>query len=159
MAKCKWRIGSVLILMALAGAVFGQPAVQVQNAITEVRVEHTPCYGACPVYTLILRRDGTATFIGVRNVEKIGTYTTNFSDFSQLTQAIEQRGFSRFKPRYAIPATDLPHTITTVIQSKGQKTVDRYGNTGPQSLWEIEAMIDGAVAEAHWKKVSSQAIH
>lgn len=153
------RIGLIgIVILTAAGLIWAfawQQSAQAQNAISEVSVEHTGCYGTCPVYKVTLRRDGSATFIGSRYVEKIGTYKAQFGGFDHLTKALEQRDYWRFKSRYAYPITDQSTTITTVVQSGRRKTVEDYADAGPQKLWEIETLIDGAVAEVHWKKVNN----
>jgi hypothetical protein len=148
-------IAVLLVSTGLAWAFAKQPNAEAQSAITEVGVEHTGCYGPCPVYKLTIRSNGTATFVGFSNVSKIGTYTAYVGSFNRLVQAIKHRGFQRFQPDYTSGVTDLPHAVTTVVQGDHRKTVvtDIVGE--PQALWEIQTLIDGAVAEAHWKKVGS----
>ena len=150
---------SIVVLLVFVGIVCAfarQPNAKSQNAVTEVSIEHTACYGQCPMYKLTLRHDGTATFVGVRNVSKIGTYTAYVGSFNQLVQAVEHRGFQRFQPDCTSGVTDLPHTITTVVQPGHRKTVASDIVGEPQALWEIQTLIDGTVAEAHWKKISSR---
>lgn len=156
-----WRTGGALLLAGLAGVLAG-PHSRARGAtdsaaITEVSVEHTACYGPCPVYKVTLRRDGTATFVGTANVDNLGTYEAQPNTFAPLARAIERRGFGRFGATYTSLATDLSHTITTVVQGGRRKTVDNYGGAGPQELWEIQTLIDGAVAQARWRKVGDAA--
>ena len=132
-----------------------QAASLSEPTISEISIEHTPCHGTCPVYKLTLRSDGTVTFIGVAHVGKVGTYIARFGRFNRLAQAIAERRFQHFSARYTSPVTDMPHTVTTVVSEGKRKSVDDYAHTGPQALWEIETLIDGVVAEAEWKKVSS----
>ena len=149
------RTRIILAALALAGFfwVFALPqGVQAQAAITEVTMLQT---GRLFNYEVILRRDGAATFIGSRGVGKIGTYTADIGGFDHLSRAIRQRHFQHFKAKYTNSATDLPDIVTTVISGGHRKTVDNYGDIGPQALWEIETLIDGVVAQAQWKKVSN----
>ena len=48
--------------------------ITAQPQITEIRLERTPCFGSCPVDEVILRPDGSATYIGKRFVKRIGRY-------------------------------------------------------------------------------------
>ena len=155
MSKWARLIAVFLLAAAVVWAFAWQRNVQAQSVITEVSILHTGCFGTCPAYEVILRRNGTATFIGSNHVSKIGTYQAQLSGFDRLTRAIEQRGFQQFKSQYTVSLTDMPHTIITVVQGSRRKTVDNYADTGPQRLWEIQTLIDGTVAEAHWKKISS----
>lgn len=156
----------LLLLAALLTALFGALAVpqavhaqahaQAAAPITEITVEHTGCFGTCPVYKVILRQDGTATFIGTNYVTKIGTYTAYFGGFAHLARAIRARNFDQFKSLYTRPVTDNPSVETGVVAGRRRKIVVNYADTGPQALWEIQAMIDGTAAELSWKKVSSK---
>ena len=124
--------------------------------ITVITVEHTGCLGTCPVYKVILRRDGTATFIGTNFVTKLGTYTASFSGFDHLARAIEARNFSKFKPVYTRDVTDNPGVETGVGTETRRTIVVNYADSGPQALWEVQAIVDGVAAELQWKKVSDK---
>ncbi len=153
----KWA-GPITVLLVTVGIVSAsarQPSAEARNAITEVSVEHTPCYGPCPVYKLTLRHDGTAIFVGFSNVSKIGTYTATVGGFNQLAQALRRHNFQRFQPDYTSGITDLSYTITTVVQGGHRKTVKSDMVGEPQTLREIQTLIDGTAAEAQWKKVGS----
>ena len=124
--------------------------------ISEMTLERTPCFGTCPAYRVTLRRDGTATYVGLEYVERKGTYSGKFYGFERLAQLIEARGFFDLKDNYAINATDLPSTITSVVRAGRRKTVNNYGGAGPLELWGIEEAIDGVVSNTKWQKVSDK---
>lgn len=125
------------------------------RAITEITVEHTPCFGTCPVYKVILRRDGTATWVGVKHTTKIGTYTADVYGFDNLARAVESRGFFRMRPHYDTNVSDGASVITTVVHDGRRKSVNDYRGAGPQELWEVETLVDGLLADAPWHKVSA----
>ncbi len=148
---CFWAVLLIALLAAPQAA-----RAQAAATITEITVEHTGCFGTCPVYKVILRQSGTATFIGTRYVTKLGTYTAFFGGFDHLARAIAARQFAGFKPVYTRPVTDSPSVETGLVAGGKRKIVVNYADTGPQALWEIQAMIDGAAAELEWKKVSAK---
>ena len=154
MSKRTLLMLTAVLFICLMAAFLWQQNVQAAS-ISEVSIEHTACYGACPVYKLTLKSDGTATFVGTDHVDKVGTYTARFGGFNRLAQAIAQHRFRHFSANYTNSVTDMPHTITTVVSGGRRKTVDDYAHTGPQALWEVEVLIDGVVAEAQWKKASN----
>jgi hypothetical protein len=123
--------------------------------ITEITLERTVCYGFCPIYKVILRSDNTATYIGMKFVERQGTYKAYISGFEHLAKIIEARKYFSLRNRYTKPVTDMPSAITSVVRNGKRKTVDNYGNSGPIELWEIETLIDGLIANARWEKVSN----
>ena len=158
MKKRRWLValvvwlGIVAVLAALG--VRRERDEAAANAITEISVEHTPCFGPCPIYRVILRRDGTATWIGVKNTDKIGTYNADVYGFDRLARAVQSRGFFRMRSHYDADFTDAASVITTVIQDGRRKEVNDYGGAGPQELWEVETLVDGLLVGAQWHKVS-----
>jgi len=58
------------LLLAVLPLLCGATPIDAASSgdITEVTLERTPCFGACPEDTLILRKDGTAAYLGRRNV-------------------------------------------------------------------------------------------
>ncbi len=122
--------------------------------ITEITLERTACFGSCPMYKVTLRRDGTATYVGRRFVERLGTYKGQIHGFERLAQLAEARGYFNLNNRYTVRATDLPSTVTSVVRNGRRKTVTNYGDSGPVELWGIETAIDGLVANTKWEKVS-----
>ena len=125
-----------------------------QPAITEITLERTACFGFCPIYKVILRSDNTATYIGMKFVERQGTYKAYISGFEHLAKIIEARRYFSLRDRYTEPISDMPSAITSVVRNGKRKTIDNYGNSGPIELWEIENLIDGLIANVRWEKVS-----
>lgn len=129
-------------------------AAQAEDAVTEIRLERTPCFGSCPVDEVILRPDGTATYIGKRFVERAGRYegTFNRGVFERLAKLLEAQKFFDMEDRYDVPETDNPSVITSATRGGAEKRVVDYGNGGPIELWGIEEAIRGVVAEVEWRK-------
>lgn len=67
---------------------------------------------------------------------------------------MQDHGFAGLHDDYSTRTTDQETVITTVLQGGRRKIVANYGDAGPQNLWEVQTLIDGAVAQAHWSKVS-----
>lgn len=126
------------------------------SQITEITLERTACFGTCPMYTLTLRRDGTATYVGREYVERKGTYKGKIYGFDRLAQLVQSRGYFNLKDEYTVNATDLPSAITSVVRSGRRKTIRNYGESGPVELWGIEVAIDGMIANTKWEKVSDK---
>jgi hypothetical protein len=124
--------------------------------ITEITLERTACFGTCPMYKITLRRDGTATYIGRRFVDRVGTYKGNVYGFERLAQFVESQGFFKLNNEYTVAVTDLPSTITSAVRQGQRKTIVDYGNIAPLELWAIEQAIDGIVANTKWEKISDK---
>lgn len=135
----------------------GSSADSEQDSISEISLEKTGCFGMCPIYKIILRRDGTATYIGTRFVPKIGTYQGKHEyRFERLAELIYKQGFFNLKARYALPVTDQDTAIVSVVRSGKRKTVENYGGEAPVELWGIETVIDSIANEIKWKAKTTQ---
>ena len=140
---------AMLMCLALTGQ-----GPQDGPAITEISLERTPCFGSCPVDKVVLRRDGTATYIGRRFVERMGTHEGKFAkgDFERLAKLMQSMDFFGMEDRYDRPITDHPSVITTAVRGGETKRVVNYADAGPVELWGIEKAIRGVVAEVEWRK-------
>jgi hypothetical protein len=47
----------------------------VNHGIKEIGIERGPCYGFCPIYTFVVKSDGTFRYNGVKNVERQGKFS------------------------------------------------------------------------------------
>ena len=122
------------------------------GAIREIRQEHTACFGFCPVYTVALRRDGTADYHGKAHVPMLGSYTATVDSvtFQQLATFLVRKGFFRLAPYYGVGATDQASTVTTATFDGDSAVVSRYGWTGPYDLGDIEDAIDSVASVLKW---------
>lgn len=157
------QIAALTVAAGLTAALVGPQIAQAQTTppaataeIAEISVEHTACPGPCAVYKVTIKSDGTATFVGTANVDRLGTYTARIYEFPLLAEAVQSRNFPRLQDKYTSLRSDGGHIITTAIYVSGQrKVIDNYAYAGPQVLWEMQTLIDGAAAEARWQKASS----
>jgi hypothetical protein len=128
-----------------------------ENQITEITLERKECYGGCPVYKVVLRKDGTAIYTGIKYVPRMGEYRGKSYAydyyFATLAKFIESQGYFDLKDNYSSSWTDQDTAITSVIDGAKRKTVVNYGHAAPIKLWGIETAIDGIVEHIQWEKV------
>ena len=130
-----------------------------EPAITTIVLERTPCFGACPVYTLTVHSSGVVEFDGKSHVKATGVQTGKISaqGFAQLVKKIEGIDFFNLRDRYdgknpdgsGSTVTDLPTRKTTVTRGDQTKTVEDYFR-GPPGLVELELLIDEVTKSAKW---------
>ena len=113
MSKRLLMIVLAALFSVLLGAFVWQQNIQAAS-ISEISIQHTPCYGPYPVYKLTLGRDGTAAFAGVAHVDKIGTCTAKFGGFDRLTRATVRCRFWHLNEKYTASVTDMSHTTPAV---------------------------------------------
>ena len=120
------------------------------NSELTVRVDHGPCFGNCPVYSLVLNdAENSLVYDGKKFTNLIGEYqvTLNEEEVAAIKMQLTELRFAELQDRYDGPVDDLPATTTTVDWGKGGKTVVNRMN-GPQELRNFEQVIE-ALWEAH----------
>lgn len=128
-----------------------------------IRYETGPCFGACPVYVLTVRSDGTGTFEGrqhtaVQGVREFTLTPAQFADFRARLEPyrpVGQRRLSTGPECNGRVATDLPSVEISWTQKGPQSRLYAYygcdmeGNAAmfealqnaPKALPQVQAMI------------------
>ena len=131
----------------------GHDEVEAKNhGVTEVGLERSPCYGFCPVYTVVIKSDGTFRYKGEKYVQRVGNYTGKVSTygFDQLAQFIKDSGYTELQDSYSHMVTDNATVYSTVVIGGKRKVIRNYANAGPTKLWAVEQLIDKLLLEATW---------
>lgn len=120
-----------------------------------LRLEKTDCYGKCPSYIAEVYSDGTATFEGKANVEKIGTFEAQMPRRQIKTIQDQAANFNFFELDTIYPSNnqllpDLPSTITLVAFDEDQHRIHHnYG--APKALKKFEAFLEEMIGSMDWK--------
>jgi hypothetical protein len=117
-------------------------------------LERTPCFGRCPTYKARINDDGTATYEGIRSVDREGRYTGHVD--RAFMEALYARAtairFFDLKDRYDSEVTDLPSTIIHInAHGQDKQVVGRVGT--PQPFKAFAAYADSLLATVAWTKV------
>ncbi len=116
-------------------------------------IERTFCFGTCPVYIFKINNDGTASYEGIRNVKKLGTYSSKVTpaQMNSLIQIAKSIRFLELKAKYDNEmVTDLPSTTTSiVIDGKRKEVMRRY--QFPQEIKKLEDAFDELIESLNWK--------
>ncbi len=121
---------------------------------TSIMLKKDPCFGVCPVYTFMVDGTGKASFIGVRNVAKMGSWNRQLPPeaTNALFEAFEASSFQQFQDEYTAQVTDLPTTWVTYKTSTYEKTIKDYFGA-PEALKNLEKMVETIAEEdAEWKQ-------
>lgn len=116
-------------------------------------IERTFCFGTCPVYVFKINNDGTASYEGVRNVKRMGTYSAKVTpaQMNKLIEVAKSIGYMDFKDKYDNESiTDLPSTTTSiVIDGKRKEVMRRY--QFPKEIKVLEDAFDVLIETLDWK--------
>jgi hypothetical protein len=98
-----------------------------------IRLERTACFGPCPVYTITVLGDRSATFVATTMkssssscCDLVKKKTLSTSDYDNLVKQIEAMDFFKLKERYSGEITDQPGVKISVIAPYGTHSVWRY---------------------------------
>lgn len=136
----------------------GRSDVPESEGISEISLEHTGCFGSCPIEKIVLRKDGTVTYTGKDFVPYKGTRRGKMTHgFAHLAELVYRAGFFNLKDKYEAPYTDLDTSVISVVRNGSRKTVTNYGGEAPVEVWGIEKAIEALLREVEWEKAKSAA--
>jgi len=121
---------------------------------TEIALERTMCFGACPVYVAVVRADGRVAYWGDSDVkhhgERHGRIDT--SAFAYLARLANELGIDQLKDRYRVPVTDQPSVYVGLTRRGRRKIISHYAPeySGPARLQAFEHEIDRVIAQTEW---------
>lgn len=129
------------------------PDITKTQAISEISLERTECFGICSVYTVRFFSDGRAVFDGRKNVEPLGHWegTIPLVDFTRLADAAIDISYFDLAQNYQSLTTDRPTVFTSLVINNKRKIIRNYGNAAPPRLWLLELAIDQVRATIEWK--------
>jgi hypothetical protein len=100
------------------------------------------CYGSCPVYDLVVFRDGWVEYDGRDFVRVLGRqrYRISRAQVDALAVAIERSHFDGFRPAYPCGWTDNPTTVLCVAGTPSARCVSYEPR-------HVRTLADGGVLE------------
>lgn len=125
--------------------------VYVQAQISYVTIERTPCFGACPTYTLSIDKNGNLTFIGSNHVSKIGSYKGKVSkkEANDFFRKYNVYINSKLKNEYKDDIVDVAGLNITIVKA-GKKKYIKNAQYGPSILKAMANELDRISENSKW---------
>jgi hypothetical protein len=128
---------------------------------TLVTLARTPCYGACPVYSVTISGAGEVRFTGTRHTTHVGEAAAEIppARVDSLIAELRAGGYFGFADAYVADApacgryaTDSPSVVTSVLAGGVRKEIRHdYGcSEAPSALAGLERRIDEVAGTARW---------
>jgi hypothetical protein len=120
---------------------------------SEISLTRTPSMGGGPVYTVVLRKDGTASFDGSTGVARLGTFQGQLASYYYKNLERLLGWFSFFDTTVTYTAaTCVGYDIVSAV-SNG-KRVTMYTDGHDERIWAIARIID-QMADRYiiWQKI------
>jgi hypothetical protein len=123
--------------------------------------KRTPCVGACPTFTMVVKMDGEVYFNGRQHVEMIGDYKANWDAdlLGQLESKMQALDFDKLPKIFDNPqVTDLPSTYIGYTLGNNLHTVKCRYQT-PQNLKDLASWLDQEISKTQWNQINSNNNH
>jgi hypothetical protein len=129
---------------------------------SRIEFERTGCLGFCPVYSLVLQRNGAAAYNGIKYVEREGAFQgeINVFDFGRLSLMIERFQVENMLAKYA-SEDSCASTATLRIHYANSERILEISDSdkaGPIELWAIQTAIDSIVNKIEWQLKDSDRV-
>ncbi len=145
-------LAGVFLLCAKARA--DEPQTKKPEGISQIVVQRTWCYGRCPIDSLTLNADGSATYSGFENAPRRGFFkgTLEREKFSALSSFLESQNFFELKPQIGEGNIDAPDFLVSVTRDRlPYCVVFRWGGS-PLLQEKMEKALVGAGDQIQWQR-------
>jgi len=142
--------------MLLSGSSLSAEEKAAEINLTQISLARHGGKAGGPHDTLILRSDGTASYVGVKNVPNVGEYrgavpdwydTKSFPQLVEMYRSLMNAGLSTGKPTGPVTAI----TLQVMVDGKTKEIVD-YCPGLDERLWGFEMAVRGVAADITWEK-------
>jgi hypothetical protein len=126
-----------------------------------IRLERMKCPGACPDYSLVIKGDGRIMYEGRRYVAAKGKRQGKISasQVRKLLEEFNRVGFFLLQDRYNSIVNDGSTTKTSIQAGPARKVVvNCHPSRAPESLYNLEKMIDEVCKSDRWVKRAGKPI-
>ena len=149
------------MMLVLSACTIEQPTTA---SFEQISLSRTQCYGRCPVYSVLVRADGSVAYTGSMHVKAVGTRTATVSaeDLDLLKSAIRVARLQELRPTYVhmedgctALRTDLPSIIITARMGGTESSVNYYlGCKAPEEIFgrikQLADTIDKVAGTHQW---------
>ena len=126
--------------------------VDLQKLATVIEMAKGPCYGRCPVFTLKIYENGTATYNGEKYTDKAGLHIKQLDkeQFKNLQGQFRQANLWQYDNVYRGQIPDLQTVTITYYEEGDYKTIT--GKDGrPEAVRRLEEELDAVANGGGWQ--------
>lgn len=126
-----------------------------KSGVEEIGFETTSCYGLCPEYTATLFADGSATYEGRANVERVGYFRGHLEParFELLARLILEARLFEGPHRVSCGVTDNSAVYFSIVRGGKRSTLYHYAQyySGTATLNVIEEVLESDINSIQWQ--------
>lgn len=127
-----------------------QPAEVKEESVSLLfSLKKSSCRGKCEVYDFSVDAKGNALYTGIRNVDKIGTYSSTLSaqQLENLQNLLKEKSVESFSAEYPVRAADMQKFTMSYLENSTRF----QRKDGPKDLFPVIDAIDALIKELDWK--------
>lgn len=141
----------------------GQETMQPIKEMTEkaipvnITFKRGPCMGKCPMFTLQIDENGTASLLGRKYARLEGEHTKKLTaaELTELQKLVADSKFMSLEDRYDSGILDAPSTTMMVKSAEGEKTVVLRGKM-PDALKSLVMKMDAIYNSEGWSATETR---
>ena len=121
----------------------------------------TPCFGACPTFTMVVKMDGEVFYNGRQHVTRLGDYKAIWSNdlLNQLELQMQSLEFYNLSKTFDNPqVTDLPSMYLGYTKGDNLYTIKCRYQT-PQQLKNLATWLDQEIEKTQWNLINTNNNH
>jgi hypothetical protein len=131
-------------------------AEQSEDRFDEIKFERTECFGGCPIYSIVIKGDGSVEYEGKGWVKNVGKISATLSErklveLTALIGASDYHSISLERNSARDCGTDAPYVNTAVTTKDWQHSIYHYIACGaPAGLTFFETSIESILNTEQW---------
>lgn len=135
-----------------------------RGPVTQIKLQHTWCFGTCPIDELTLNSDGSAEFAGHKNPARQGLYRGHIAPdkFAELAKFLENENFFELRAEIGVGDIDDSDTIVSATRGRLPHSVAFRWGTRAELETQFNAAFARAIEQIEWEKdevVSKSGVH
>jgi hypothetical protein len=130
------------------------------DAVTEIGLSRGMCRGPCPAYTVTLRRNGSAEFVGEHFVDRLGQHVSDLEpeSFDTLARAVMflcLTSANRVDESFMQSVLDVSRTSVWILRAGERVEAGHYSGVGDRTTSRLGMLIDGFTSDMAWRAVDA----
>ncbi len=152
-AELSWIAGILLFLSLSACTTQNLQSVRLEELSKVVEMSKSPCAGHCPVFTMIIYKEGIVSYKGEQFTEKRGLYVKKLAkpELDALLSEFSKSNLWQFKNAYRSEFYDAQTVSITYWEEGDSKTIIGKDNR-PQKVLDLEKMLDELANADGWEQ-------
>ena len=142
-----------MIVLAILLQFSCSPRLKQPTSPAVIEMKTTACFGACPVYDLLIYGNGVVYLHAKEFMDIEGEYLARVDEMTLegLYAGFSEIDFFELEDEYTKPVSDLPTKYLTYRLEGKEKTVMNYYGA-PEKLIEQEKRVSALLQQLDWKE-------